>query len=580
MDTIEATVRVADYWPMKQGATVELRWQTTDQDGITALFIFRQIINDPTQPVIFRIEAKYIAPYASTPLTVQAKIANPGEVEVTSELLQLMFGDTAQIVLEPPFPVPPHTQVIDPLAEVPKIRVEFLAAIGRDKARLVEVKAPNDGNRFALVELNKNKRANFELHREFLVPRQNKKIELRWNLNRGGSQAAKSPPLALVILPIAPEDSRLPIPQIKPGTELEVTQLQAHDKLTVAQWPGQVSGQRLWLRYEEVTNITPADPYNDLVGEAHTQPQGLSRELPLNWLKTLKNGSTLKISFWVNLASEQEFAQAVLFPVRTYLIKSLELIAPQLLDLSSPNVDFDDIVDSGARIQVPAYTGMAVGQSVNVELTGTGANHTTDPLDVSAIQPLIFSIPRSVFIANAGRSVAITYLVSASGQAAPLRSPPLPLNVLADSWQDSVTLFNGNAGNWKFGSASRTARIANGYYENLTYDAAGNAGVLLSQTFQFKAARTYRFVYFVANVSPQPDNVPPVISVSTSSGIAILGRFTVPRNSAYYPQSADFRVPISGPYTINIQNHEDRGGYGGAQGGNDFFINSIYVQRY
>lgn len=223
---------------------------------------------------------------------------------------------------------------------------------------------------------------------------------------------------------------------------------------------------------------------------------------------------------------------------------------------------------------------MAVGQSVKVELAGTGANHTTDPLDVLAIQPLIFSIPRSVFTANAGRSVAITYLVSASGHAAPLRSPPLPLNVLADSWQDSVTLFNGNAGNWKFGSASRTARIANGYYENLTYDAAGNAGVLLSQTFQFKAARTYRFVYNVANVSPQPDNVAPVLSVSTSSGIALVGRFTVPRNRVYYEQSADFRVPVSGPYTIYIQNHEDRGGHGGAQGGNDFFINAIYVQRY
>ncbi|MFJ2483206.1 hypothetical protein ACIOWE_23315 [Pseudomonas sp. NPDC087598] len=580
VDTVEATVRFADYWPMKQGATVELRWQTTDQDGITALFIFRQIINDPTLPVIFRIEAKYIAPYASTPLTVQAKIANPGEVEVTSELLQLMFGDTAEIVLEPPFPVPPHTQVIDPLGDLPTIRVEFLAAIAGDKARLVEVKAPNDANRFALVELNKNKRANFELRREFLVPRQNKKIELRWNLNRGSSQAAKSPSLALEILSIASEDSRFPTPQIKPGAELDVTQLQAHDQLTVAQWPGQISGQRLWLRYEEVTNLTPAAPYNDLVGEAHTQLPGLNRELPLNWLKALKNGSTLKISFWVNLASEQEFAQAVLFPVRTYLIKSLDLIAPQLLDLSSPNVDFDDIVDSGARIQVPAYTGMAVGQSVNVELAGTGANHTTDPLDVLTIQPLIFTIPRSVFIANAGRSVAITYQVSSSGQADPVRSPPLTLNVLADSWRDSVTLFNGNAGDWKFGSASRTARIANGYYENQTLDIAGNAGVLLSQTFQFKAARTYRFVYNVANVSPLPENVPPILSVSTSSGIALVARFTVPRNRVYYEQSADFRVPVSGPYTIYMQNHEDRGGYGGAQGGNDFFINAIYVQRY
>ncbi|WP_185045093.1 hypothetical protein [Pseudomonas brassicacearum] len=93
VDTATATVQVAEYWPLKKGAIVKLYWQTTDQDGIKALFIFQQIVTDSTQPITFGVPAKYIAPYASTPLTVQSTVTNPGEVEVFSGLLQLMFGD-------------------------------------------------------------------------------------------------------------------------------------------------------------------------------------------------------------------------------------------------------------------------------------------------------------------------------------------------------------------------------------------------------------------------------------------------------------------------------------------------------
>jgi hypothetical protein len=98
VDTAMATVQVAEYWPLKKGATVKLKWQTTDQDGIVTLFIFQLIVTDPAQPIIFQVPAKYIAPYASTPLTVQCTVTNPGKKEVFSGLLQLMFGDAAQVI--------------------------------------------------------------------------------------------------------------------------------------------------------------------------------------------------------------------------------------------------------------------------------------------------------------------------------------------------------------------------------------------------------------------------------------------------------------------------------------------------
>ena len=54
VDTATATVRIAEYWPLKKGANVKLKWQTTDQDGIVTLFIFQLIVTDPKQTVIFR----------------------------------------------------------------------------------------------------------------------------------------------------------------------------------------------------------------------------------------------------------------------------------------------------------------------------------------------------------------------------------------------------------------------------------------------------------------------------------------------------------------------------------------------
>ncbi len=533
-------------------------------------------------PFTYKLMVPNAKVIAGSEVGAKYELVRGGITIATSKTTTADVNGGSTIVLLPPFLVAPAVDPIDVLAypNGVTVRTEYPEAQNGDRARLVEVNPPAGSPQFPLVKFNANKRTNTVLSPAFLATRHGKEIRFRWNLNRDGGQAAKSPPLTFTIQPISPEDPRLPKPQINEGAELDVTRLQASDRLTVSPWPGEVNTQRLWLRYEEVSDAIPVEPFNDLVGGLHTQPPGLSRELPVRWLKTLKHGSTLKISFWVNLAGGTAETEAVLFPVRTYLIKSLVLTAPKLLDIPGPTLDFDDIADTGARIEVPAYTGMSVGQSVKVELEGVAPGYTTESKDVTDIAALIFSIPRPVFIANAGRSVTITYLVSyTEGQWEKPASPPLKLDVLANTWQDSITDFNGNTGGWVFGPASRRATLQNGYYENKSWEHSGNSGVALHRTFQFKAARTYRFTYRVANINPQPDNLPPRISISTSSGLAILGVFVVPRTGAYYEQTAIFRVPVSGSYTINVVSHEDRGGAANADGGNEYRIDSIYVRR-
>ncbi|VEF09781.1 Uncharacterised protein [Pseudomonas fluorescens] len=575
VDTPEATVHVAAYWPLKAGAKVELRWQTTDKDGIGALFIFQVIVAEPSKPVVFKVPARYISPYANQPLLVQNTITNPGEIEVTSQLLELKFGAAAKIELLAPFLVKPAVSPIDVMISQDGVvvRVEHLGAIEGDKARLVEVNAPAGEPPFELKLFNNNQRTNTLLTQAFLAARHGRTdVRLRWNLNRGGQQVDQSPILTVEIKKIENEDVRFPMPVVagQTGQVLDITSLRATDNLTIDPWIGQRVRQPVWLSYGGTGN--DGKPVQDTVwnGQPLESASGVKVPVNLQWLRGLKDGSEVTISFWASMSDKPELATAVLFPVRRYAVKSLILTAPQLLHLPSQNLNVDDIPDTGIDIQVPAYSGMSAGQTVIVHLQGSGQSHSTFPQTVASVTPLTFSIPRSVCIANAGRRVEVTYLVNNQ-----LRSPELSLSFLPDTWRDS----DGDLSRWAFGPASSTARFVYGYYENYTYGAGGNSGVLLSQTFQFSAARTYRLGYSVANVSPQPDNLPPVISARFSSGVPIFPPFTVPRTSQYYPQTTTFRVQSSGTHTIQIVNHEDRGGYGGAQGGNDFQIANIFVQR-
>ncbi len=200
-DAAMATVRVADYWPLKRGASVQLRWQTTDAAGVVALFIFRQLISDPTQAVVFSVPTQYIAPYANTPLIVQNSITNPGEVEVISDLLPLMISGQARIELSPPRLVNPASNPID-VPTYPQgivVRVEYSAAKEGDQARLEALNALPGTPAFPTIKLNKNNRANFTLSPDLLTAHQGRNLRLQWVLISDGVERI-SPVLRLRLL--------------------------------------------------------------------------------------------------------------------------------------------------------------------------------------------------------------------------------------------------------------------------------------------------------------------------------------------------------------------------------------------
>ncbi|MHC8342857.1 hypothetical protein [Pseudomonas sp. RT6P73] len=156
-------------------------------------------------------------------------------------------------------------------------------------------------------------------------------------------------------------------------------------------------------------------------------------------------------------------------------------------------------------------------------------------------------------------------------------TPPRTFTV--ESWVDSVTDFtNGTSGNWLKGPAGYQGRVTGGMFRNLTTAVSGHSGVLFSQTFRLITGKTYSFSYQARNHSPQPENVAPSFSVRFASGQSILPVYNVPRTNLWYTQTNNFTVTQSGNHQLQIISHQDRGGNGGSDGGNDYDIDNIIVR--
>jgi hypothetical protein len=254
-----------------------------------------------------------------------------GKVIATSLPAKAPVIGESLVKLSAPLLVAPATNPIDLLKFLTgvKVRVEHLTDQNGGQAQLFEVNPPPDSPPFAVVTLNKNFRANFDLDAAFLSTHYGKEFRLRWRLIRGGEQIAQSGPLVLSVLRIADGDTRFPTPAIDGAVagQLDVTKMQASDKLRIAAWWPQSSGTNTcWLQYAGV-DINGRTTFDDLVGQPHDGGLPLIRPAPIGWLKTLKNGSSVTATFKIQIA---EGATLVTFPICTYTIKAEALILPAI----------------------------------------------------------------------------------------------------------------------------------------------------------------------------------------------------------------------------------------------------------
>lgn len=203
-------------------------------------------------------------------------------------------------------------------------RVEVIGYRTGDTVRLIVEGAMGAGSpTLAPKELNSNSRARFPLDSAFIAANLGKQVKLSFEHLRNGKPIQTSPNLWATIGPIPDYHPELPVPAIDGvnGVDLDVTQLHAQTLLDVRQWPHQVKNQPVSVIYSGTDRDGKATSFTDAGSPA--PDSGLSRPIPLDWLFTLRDSSSLKISMSVTYSGKPDDTEAVKFPERIYTVKTL-----------------------------------------------------------------------------------------------------------------------------------------------------------------------------------------------------------------------------------------------------------------
>lgn len=284
-------------------------------------------------PFTYKLMVPNAKVIAGSTVSGKYELIRGDDIIATSKTAKAEVVGESLIELLPPFLVAPAVDPIDVLAypNGVKVRIEYLGALKADRARLVEVNPPADSPRFPLVAFNSNKRVNTVLSPAFLAARHGKVIKLRWNLNRDGGQAGKSDAIKVTLLKIADGDPRLPTPNIagNTGTALQVYQLAATARILALKWPLFEPGQPTWVTCKGFDNNGNPTSTDVRSGEPNDSADGLSVAAPIEWLRTLKNGSKVTVECAIGFDGSSDRLQAVAFPLRIYTV-TVEDVKPTI----------------------------------------------------------------------------------------------------------------------------------------------------------------------------------------------------------------------------------------------------------
>ncbi|WP_221178469.1 Ig-like domain-containing protein, partial [Pseudomonas frederiksbergensis] len=337
-------------------------------------------------------------------------------------------------------------------------------------------------------------------------------VTVTYSVTRGSDPAQPSLPLRLNVLNIPSGD--LPTPTIAGVTarDLNVAGLKGDEKLAVNEWLLQLSGQRVWLSFKGIKENGAEDELIIWEGPAHNTSSGLETPAPIDWLRTLKDGSELTVTFMVNFDKVADRAMAVRFPVRGYTVKAIELVDPtissvkgSLSGLEIPNgrdtfetsVTLTGEATKGQKVQI--FDGTTPGDETTAdENTGIWT------LDVSEL-----SVAAHSFTAKA---------LNDSGET----SEKWLITVKQTLQYDLTTFEDGTFGGWQRGPATDpqdwSISFGEGNHRAFNNTHSNNsAGVVLTKTFQnMKIGQRYRFSIDV--IRRNLGRYTPSLSLSTTQG--------------------------------------------------------------
>ncbi|MHC8391731.1 hypothetical protein ACYZTM_27815 [Pseudomonas sp. MDT2-39-1] len=173
-----------------------------------------------------------------------------------------------------------------------------------------------------------------------------KTITVFFTITRGNAPAQPSKPLTLNVLPLVLGDAYRP--KLKQaanngeGPELHLKDLTAAGLMWFSDWPFIALGQYVWLTLSGTK--ANGDSYHQVIWAAPFAftnqgwiDNGFFEALaPYAELMELKDGSTLTVEFKAALGRSQDEAQALAFPIRTYTVKALIEVRPEITSVKDP----------------------------------------------------------------------------------------------------------------------------------------------------------------------------------------------------------------------------------------------------
>ena len=244
------------------------------------------------------------------------------------------------VAMQPPVLLSPAVTPIDVLAYEQGVilRVIFPEALPGDEALLAEEEPLPGSVPFPSMPFNASKTVDFQLPSEFLVTRRGSTRRFRWALIRNSIPTADSPDLTLVINAIAVDDPRLPISNIagELGQQLNVSDLPDDARVLSEKIPLMQQGHPVWVDFEGVDAEGNPETKEVSVGGLSELADRVSLPAPVEWLKTRKHESELRVVCAVNLDGIKDKTKAVPLPVRTYTMNVAQALTidptPMVLD--------------------------------------------------------------------------------------------------------------------------------------------------------------------------------------------------------------------------------------------------------
>jgi hypothetical protein len=311
------TVRV-NYSPMETADRIDIHW-----DGLLDFTDWFQIpVNWGSKEVEFPVAKTYVD--LNNGQTVQAFyiVSRGGQPLPASAKQPLLIGSAVE--LDPPGIKEAIDNSLNPIAAKDTLTALIPAydnMVGTQLSVTWAGTAGGGSHTTAPISVTKQEAQETPLPNSVVALNLNRPVTVTYTVIRNGTPQ-DSKPFTLAVQPITDGDINLPTPTIDgaEGTELDVTQLVDSAQLRIVKWPLQIVYQNIWLRYDGFDKDGEATNKVFWAGAAHQSADGLVTPALVAWLRELKDGTTLTITFKVNFDKVANEATAVSFPISRLLV--------------------------------------------------------------------------------------------------------------------------------------------------------------------------------------------------------------------------------------------------------------------